>query len=240
MNKVIAWVKRIRIGQFSMAFLAGILLLVSTACSNATGTDAGMQAKRQDVPAGLQAVSGKKNPRPEVPEEADTNRFRRGTMNEFSDVDPRAGKAEATAAEKAAALKENAERNLDEPGNIGDKIKRNLGNTDAEDVGKNLKQSAKEAKNKAENTTEDLSKASRKGVENVKDNTQDSANKLTGGADRTAADVKETAKDTADELTRGANRTTTNVRENAKDTGNNLIENAQQAIENTGDFLQGK
>jgi hypothetical protein len=79
-------------------------------------------------------------------------------MNEFSDVDPRTKQAGA-AADKAAALKENAERNvIDQTSNVGENTRRILDKKgeNAEDLGKNLRQSAENTKYKAQDTADNL------------------------------------------------------------------------------------
>lgn len=247
MNRVIAALKKIRLGQILMAFLAGVLLFVSTACSNA-GNDAGVQAtnRRQDVPSGLQpnpAVPGKENPRPEVPEDAGTSRFKGGSMNEFSDIDPRAGQDEAAAADKAKALIENAERNvIDETGNVGETTKRILDKKgeNVKDTGRNLRGSAAGASEQAQGTARNLRQSTREATENVGQSTRETTRDLTKSASRATEDIKDTTQDTARGVTKGASRATENAQENTKAAGQNVIEKAQQAIDNAGDFLQGK
>lgn len=232
MNRVIAAFKRIRIGQILMAFVAGVLLFVSSACSNAP--DIGMQAKnpRTEVPGGTAT-----SPNPDV-----INTYRGGT-NDFNDLDPRQETGlENPAKDKAAALKENAQRNIDQPGNAGDKIQRSLDKTgeNAKDLGKNVSRSAEDTKNKAQSTADDLVKGTKQGVENIKSNTAGATKDLTRSASQTAEDAKQSTRSAAKDLSRGANETAEDVKGNAKDTGNSLIGKAQQAIENTGEFVQSK
>lgn len=245
MNKFITALKRIRLSQFLIAFLAGVLLLVNTACSN-QGGDTGVQARsRQEAPAGKLIDSGKDNPRPEVPDDAVTNTFKPGTMNEFSDVDPRAKGVDA-AANKAAALKENAERNvIDQTGDLGENTKRILDKKgeNVEQAGKNVKQSTENATNKAAGATEDFVKGTKQAAEDVKDSTLNTTRNLTRSANQAAEDAKQTVKaNTPDtrKLTRSASQAAQNATEDTKAAGNNLIDSAQKTIQNTNEFVQSK
>ena len=214
MNKLIAAIKKIRLGQFLTAFMVGILLFVSTACSLVQAKDAepgAVKGERQEVPSGGYAVPGKaKNPRVEVPGGTATspdssvrNTFQGGpTMNEFSDVDPRAEGLQEAAGKKAQALKENAERNvIDQTSTVGENTRRILDKKgeNAQDFGKNVKQSAESAVDKAQGTAEDFSIGTKRGTENIKDNTFDA----TKGINRSASEATEAVKDSAKDLTKG-------------------------------------
>jgi gas vesicle protein len=189
MNKIVHLLKRIQLRQILAAFMAGALLVITTACSG------GVEAQtppatglRQDVPAGLEAVPGKKNPRPEVPEKAETNTFKRSSMNEFSDVDPRAKESEKAAQAKAQSLRENAERNvIDESGSVGGNTQRILDKKgeNLSDFGKNLQRSAENTKDKAQRSVRDFSKGTQQGTENIKNNTLDAASGVKEGTART-------------------------------------------------------
>jgi hypothetical protein len=201
MNKLIAALKKIRLRQAFMVFMAGMLLLVSTACNRVqAGTPDGVvQGRRQEVPAGKLAVPGKENPRPEVPDTGITSKFEGGpTMNEFSDVDPRAKDLEKAATSKAQVLKENAERNvIDQTSNVGENTKRILDKKgeNFEEIGTNLQRNAEGAKEKAQGTAEDFAKGTKRGTENIKDNTLDATKDVNRSASRAADDVKDTTKD---------------------------------------------
>lgn len=219
MSKIIAWVKKIKLSQILMTFLVGVLLIVSTACNGSVQANTPGGATRQEVPSGTQPtgnVTPGKNPRPEVPGEATTNRFEKGTMNEFSDLDPRAKNVDEVSS-KAEALKQNAERNvIDQTGNLGENTKRILDKKgeNAEDFGKNVQRNAESAKDKLQGTAEDLKRGTQKGTENIKDNTADATKGVNRAAERTAANAKQA------------------IRENTPDT-NQLKRDAKQAIDNT-------
>jgi len=220
MNKVIAAFKRIRLGQIFVVFLAGVLLIVSTACSS-------VQAK---APAA-------KNPRPEVPggtatsPNSDVINTYEGGMNDFSDLDPRATETARSAADKAAALKENAERNvIDQTSDVGENTKRILDKKgeNAADLGKNVQRSAEETKNKAQSAADDVAKSTKQAAQDVKDTTVGATRDLTNSASRAADNVNAKAKGTADSVSKGINRTADNVKGTAKD----LSRSADRAADN--------
>ncbi|WP_052672496.1 DUF6658 family protein [Aliterella atlantica] len=219
MSKIIAWVKKIKLSQIVMTFLFGVLLMVSTACNGSVQANTPGGASRQDVPAGTQTtakVKADNNPRPEVPEEATTNRFEKGTMNEFSDLDPRAKNVDEVS-RKAEALKQNAERNvIDQTGDVGENTKRILDKKgeNAEDFGKNVQRNTENAKGKLQGTVEDLKRGTQKGTENIKDNTADATKGVNRAAERTAVNAKQA------------------IRENTPD-AKELKRDAKQAIDNT-------
>lgn len=236
MNRVIALLKKIRLGQMLMAFLVGVLLIVSTACSSAT------QAK---------TPGEGKNPRPEVPNEAVTTPYQ-GGMNDFSDKDPRT-KADPTA-EKAKALIDNAEKNMiDQTGNLGENTKRILDKKgeNVEQAGENLKQSAEDTKEKTKGAVSDVKQAAgdvkdsavgatKQAVEGVKNNTLGATRDLTRGVNQKADDLSSSAKQAVE-----------NVKENTKAAGRDVVDKAQQtpetvqnkanqAAENTSNFFKDK
>lgn len=247
MNKLIAAIKKIRLGQILTTFMAGILLFVSTACNNgpaqAKNPDGVVTGRRQEVPAGELAVPGKKNPRVEIPGGTATspdsdvvNKFQGGpTMNEFSDVDPRAEGLEKAASQKAQALKEQAERNvIDQTSNVGENTKRILDKKgeNVDEIGENLKRNAESAQEKAKGTAEDFAKGTKRGTENIKENTSDAVR----GANRSASQAAEDVKDSAKDLTKGASKAADEAKYSAKD----LTKDASQAADKAPGFFQSK
>jgi ElaB/YqjD/DUF883 family membrane-anchored ribosome-binding protein len=243
MSKIINWVKKVKLSQVILTFLAGALLIFNTACNGAQAT---APSNRPNVPSGVQPdkeLTSGKNPRPEVPNEATTNRFQKGTMNDFSDLDPRAEKAAgADIKDKAAALKANAERNvIDQTGSLADNTKRILDKKgeNAEDFGKNLKNNAEGAKDKIQGTAEDLVRGTKRGSENVKDNTLDATKGVNRAAENAKENIKQNTPDVRN-LTRDAKRNIDNTADNAKLSGKNLVDDTQNNVEKTGNFLQNK
>lgn len=246
MSKIFAWVKKIKLSQILMTFLAGALLVVSTACNSGSvqATTPGANT-RPEVPSGVQPDKriklGEDNPRPEVPEEATTNRFEKGTMNDFSDLDPRAKNVEQ-AANKAEALKENAERNvIDQTGNLGENTKRILDKKgeNAEDFGKNVRENTESAKEKIQGTVEDLARGTKQGTENIKDNTYDATKGVSRAADRTTENAKQAIKENTPD-TRELRRDSKQAIDNTKSAGKGLVDDTQTNVEKTGNFFQNK
>lgn len=243
MNRIAALLKRIRPSQILMAFMAGMFLLVSTACSSDKVQAQTPDGSRQQVPAGLEAVPGKRNPRPEVPERAVTNTFEGSSMNEFSDTDPR---TQDTASDKAKALVENAKRNvIDQTGDLGENTKRTLDKKgeNLEDFGKNVQRSAEDTKDTAQRKAEDFAEGTKQGAGNVKDNTLDAATGLKKGADRTAEDVKQNIKANtpdAEDLTRGTKQAARNAAENTRAAGRDAAEKTQRATQDTSEAVQDR
>ncbi len=244
MSKIASWIKKIKLNQIVMTFLAGVLLIVSTACNGSVQATTPGADTRPEVPSGTQP-SGKvtpgNNPRPEVPGEATTNRFEKGTMNEFSDLDPRAKNVEQ-AANKAEALKQNAERNvIDQTGNLGENTKRILDKKgeNAEDFGKNVQRNAESAKDKLQGTAEDLKRGTQKGTENIKDNTYDATKGVSRAAERTTENAKQAIRENTPD-TRELRRDTKQAIDNTKSAGKGLVDDTQTNVEKTGNFFQNK
>jgi dGTP triphosphohydrolase len=237
MNKIVHLLKRIQLRQIMAAFMAGALLVISTACSSGkVEAQTPITGSRQDVPAGLQAVPGKKNPRPEVPEKAETNKFEGSSMNEFSDVDPRAKQLEEATQAKAQELKENAERNIiDQTGSLSGNTKRTLDKKgeNLADFGKNVQQNAGETKDKAQRSLSNFTKGTQQGTENIKDNTLDAVSDVTKGTART---IDANTPDT-DELAGRAKQASRNAAENTKAAGKDAQNKLGQAAQGVRDAL---
>jgi len=252
MNRVIAAFKKVRLRQILMTCLAGVLLFVSTAC-NSAGAKTGAGSTRQEVPAGLQSetgVQGNKNPRPEVPGGTATspnrdviNSFQGGSMNEFSDVDPRAEQAGRAAADKAATLKKTAERNvIDQTSNVGENTRRILDKKgeNVEDVRRNLNESTENTKYKAQNTADKLGKAAQQGAENVKDSTLNATKDTTRGVNRAAEDVKDNSRGAFSGLNRSASRVAEDAPELVQNKGNETAKNASIFVQDkVNQFARG-
>lgn len=245
MSRIIAAIKKIRLSKILMVLAASFVLFTSTACNSVQARTPGLSGDRQAVPSGMQSenktqLRTSSNPRPEVPDEAVESRFEGGsTMNEFSDVDPRARGLEKAAAERAAALKKNAERNvIDQTGSLTENTQRTLDKKgeNLEDFGKNVQRSAAAAQDQAQGTAEDLQKATKRGTENIKDNALDATDDVTRSASRAADDVKDNTRAAARDVNRSASR----AAKNAKATGEDVANKAQRAADNTSSYVQDK
>lgn len=254
MNKLIAAIKKIRLSQILTTFLAGILLFVSTACNGAVqakSPDGVVSGRRQEVPAGKLAVPGKQaNPRPEVPGGTATspssdviNDFQQGktTMNEFSDVDPRAKGLEKSAANKAQALRDRAERNvIDETGNIGETTRNILDKKgeNVEEIGTNLKRTTEDTQEKTQGTLEDVAKGTKRGTENIKENTSDALRGVNRSASQAAEDAAEGVKDNTKDLNKSAKRAADDASGFFKSKANQAAESTQRNLNKAGEAIK--
>lgn len=208
MNRLISWLKSIRLERIVAVFLASILLMVTTACNN------GVQAKTaDDVKAS--------NLRKEVPSGAVSSPYE-GGMNDYSDVDPRKNSTEANA--KAKGLVDNAQRNIDEKsidspeqyvenyrsGTPLDQRVRNLG----EDIG----ESAKDVTNQA-------AKGQKENARNIQNATQSAANKADQASNAATSKANEAAKNVQ------------GVASDAGEKAENLGDKIKRAAQNTADAL---
>jgi hypothetical protein len=166
MKKLIASFIHIRIGKVIAVFLAGILLLVSTACSG----DNSLQAKTSDYPT------------PEVypPKIYDRNpqNYQDG-MNNLSDVDPRADMRDIN--RKSKQLIKDAERDV-----IGtnDNYRKNtqqlLDKTvrNPEELKQNIKQGTQEFGKYIKENVRDIGDGTKRGIDNIKENARTAPEEL--------------------------------------------------------------
>lgn len=178
MNKLFGWLKSIRLDRILTAFLVGILMFVSTACSGVASAKTADQI------------------RPEVPSGAVTNEYK-GGMNDYSDVDPRQSTSGAKA--KAKGLIDNAQRNIKE--NSVDSVDQYVENfRSGTPLGERVRNIGEDIGDSAKKLTKDVKKGSKDNFENLQNNTKnldskakDTGVKTTEGA---KAIVKENTKNT--------------------------------------------
>ena len=152
MNQIISLLNPTRLFRILTVFLAGLLVIFTTACS--------------DGPAN--ALD--KNGRPEVPSNAVSSPYR-GGMNGYSDVDPRATTSGANS--KANDIVKKAEGNIQKGADSLDKYADNYRKgTPLNERVENLTEDVGES---AKNTAKGVAKGTQRGVENLKENTQNAA-----------------------------------------------------------------
>jgi lysyl-tRNA synthetase class I len=215
MNKIITWLKRIRLDRIVTVFFAGILLFISTAC----GTTNALAKTADDA-------------RQEVPSKAVTNTYK-GGMNDYSDVDARRDTTEAKA--KAKALIENAQRNInqksvDSPDRYADNYRSGT------PLGERARRLGEDIGESAEEVTEGAAKGVQKGIQNIKENAQQAPGylKQTG---------KETANFDLDEAQTRANNSIKDTRQaldRASETGRSLGNKIQGVAQDTADAVKTK
>lgn len=214
MNRLTAFLKKIRAVQILTVFLAGILVLVSTACSRpdvTAGKTDGMTGKT-DVMTGKTADKI----REEVPSGAVTSEYK-GGQNQYSDVDPRTPNV-TTAEAKAQLLKEQAQHRIDtkSSSNVGENVRRVA--DDAPDkldqIGEKLNEDARTAQRKAD----DFGDKTKKGFANLKENTREGLK----GAKDIVKEATEGAKERAAEGTESLKYNVSQGQENVKDAARNV------------------
>lgn len=204
MNRLTAFIKKIRLGQLVTVFLAGILVFVSTACS---GTD---------------VIAGKTSDqlREEVPSEAVTSVYK-GGQNQYSDVDPRNANMTQTEA-KAKMLKDEAQRRIDTKAssNVGENVRRvaSEGPNKLKQAGDKLDEDVRAAKQ----NVDEFSKNTQKGIANVKENTREGLK----GAKEVVKEATEGAKDRVGEGTESLKYNLKQGKENVKEGVHTVKSNA--------------
>ncbi|NJN58781.1 MAG: hypothetical protein HC879_15420 [Leptolyngbyaceae cyanobacterium SL_5_9] len=163
MNKVFSALKRTQIVRVLVIFLAGVSMLLSTACSSTPNAP---------------KVSGEGSytggaPQMEIYKRVQPNE---GGMNEYSNVDPRANTSRAEA--KAKGLVDNAERN----------VRRGFDDVrEAPDqLGKVVREGGRNLNEQAQQTTKELQQGIREGSRNLSRNARETRE----GAANVVQDVK--------------------------------------------------
>lgn len=163
MKKVIAWLKSLRPAKVLTAFVASIFLLLTQACNN----------------PGIAAQPSQPGSQPPNTERYDPTKSYnlnspRGGMNNFSDVDPRAGADERAAEMRGKALRDNAQRNVDEKGidSPGQYVENYRQGTP---FGQRVKNLGEDIGSSAQELGEGVAKGTKRGMENIKENTQNAA-----------------------------------------------------------------
>lgn len=216
MNKIIAWLKSIRLAQVLTVFLAGVLLFVSTACSGDVSANSG---------------SGVKG---EVPN-SDVNSLYQGGKDKssYGDVDPRRDTSKTQI--KAKGLVDNAkaktEQSVNNPSELVESIKEGKPlDKRVENLGKNVGESVREL-------TEGVSEGTQKGIKNVKENSTDAAENVTKAAKRSAQDVKESTQKAAEDTAKSASRAAEDTADAVKEKVSEDVKTTQRALEDTADKL---
>ncbi|MEG4502169.1 hypothetical protein QUA81_01085 [Microcoleus sp. F6_B4] len=209
MKRLTAFLKKIRAVQILTVFLAGILVLASTACSrpDVTAGKTDVTAGKTDVIAGRTADKI----REEVPSGAVTSEYK-GGMNNYSDDDPRNQKLTSAEA-KAQLLKEQAQHRIDtkSSNNVGENVRRVA--DDAPDkldqIGEKVKEDARTAQRKAD----DFGDKTKQGFANLKENTREGLK----GAKDIVKEAAQGAKERAAEGTESLRYNTSGGQENIND-----------------------
>ncbi len=214
MNRLTAFLKKIRAVQILTVFLAGILVLVSTACT------------RADVIAGKTPEPTAKTSdqiREEVPSEAVTSVYK-GGQNQYSDTDPRNPTLTGVEA-KAKLLKEEAQRRIDtkSSSNVRENVRRVADDAPnkLDQIGDKMNDNARTAQRKAD----EFGDKTKEGFANLKENTREGLK----GAKEIVKEATEGAKERASEGTESLRYNVNQGKENVKDAARNVKYNAEDA-----------
>jgi len=190
MNRITSFVKKNR----PLQVLAVVFLSLSLMFSQAFDA----------IAATTKASSGEKS-QYYISKDRDALNSYEGGMNNFSDVDPRASKAENEAKAKAKALKRQAEKNVkNQSGNIVENVRRVA--NDSNKLGKNIQNQAESVKDKFGEETENFADSTKQGLRNIKNNAKDAGDYAGEIGDRTVGNplegIKEGANNAADSVKR--------------------------------------
>ncbi|MBH8573361.1 hypothetical protein I8752_10115 [Nostocaceae cyanobacterium CENA369] len=185
MKRVINWLKNYRPVKVLTVFLAGIVLIVTQACSSPGVATEPPQSNVQPKESGAQPYTKRYDPTKSY----DLNNPE-GGINNFSDVEPRAKADDKAANDKANALAKNAQKNIDQKGvNNPGEIGKNIRNTP---FGQKAKETGEDISDSAAEVGEGVAKGTQRGIENIKENVQNAAKyvKRTGEDTTKGAEVK--------------------------------------------------
>jgi hypothetical protein len=195
MEKVISWFKNIRLRQIISVLIAGLFLFFAQAC-NRPGV-AGQPPQPAGQPPNVERYDPTKS--------YDINTRYEGGMNNFSDVDPRSRAAEKAAKARAEALRENAQRNVEEKGiDSTEQYIRNY--REGTPFGERVKRLGEDVGSSAEELRQGVTKGTQRGLKNIQENAQNAAEDLSKNVQRAAEDagknIQRSTKDVSSDLTR--------------------------------------
>jgi len=210
MHKVIPWRKTIRLDRVLTAFLVGIMVFVSTACSGTAS------AKTAD------------EIRQEVPGSAVTSTYK-GGMNDYSDVDPRQNTTKAQT--KAKALIDNAQKNIntksvDSPEQYVENYQSGT------PLGERIQQIGENIGDSIDNLKEYVSKGTDENIQRTQENAQNAAENAKQAA-------KESA-DTAQSKVKSDIKTTKRTLEDVADKSENIGDKIKQSAQDTAESVKSK
>ncbi|PAX51588.1 hypothetical protein [Brunnivagina elsteri] len=191
MNRITSFVKKIR----PLQVLAVVFLSLSLMFSQAFDA----------IAATTKANSGEKSEY-YVSKDGDALNSYEGGMNNFSDVDARASKAENEAKAKAKVLKRQAEKNVkNQSGNIVENVRRVA--NDSDKFGKKIQNRAESVKDKLGEETENFADSTKQGLRNIKNNAKDAGDYVGEIGDRTVGNPLEGIKEGANNAMDSVKRT---------------------------------
>ncbi|MBW4641813.1 MAG: hypothetical protein KME23_02100 [Goleter apudmare HA4340-LM2] len=196
MERVISWFKNVRPLKIFTVFLAGMFLFLAQAC-NRPGV-AAQPSQPASQPPNVERYDPTKS--------YDINTRYEGGMNNFSDVDPRSKATEKAARARAEALRDNAQRNVEEKGidSTEQYIRNYRGGTP---LGERVKRLGEDVSSSAEEVRQGVTKGTQRGLENLQENTQNAAKDLTRNVQRASEDASKNIQRSAEDAASAVRRT---------------------------------
>lgn len=210
MSKVVSFFKSIRLGQILTVFLAGVLVLFTTACNGTA------QAKQPQLDTAKDAGP---NPVGQV-------QPYQGGMNNFSDTAP--GQAAKGTAEKTKALIDRAEKDINTKGidSVDQYVDNYRNGAPIQERTKNILDSAKDAAGNVKEDAKGVSAKAAKAGDRAADRTAELGSKLQNGADN----VKENTKQAGRDVGRNAKDTADAIKDKAADAAKSVKRAAEDAV----------
>ncbi len=204
MRRVINWLQNVRPVKVLTVFLAGVFLVLTQACSSGIAAQPSQPSAQPSSPNSSESYTKRYDPTKDY----ELNEPK-GGMNNFSDIDPRAKAGEKSAEVRAKALRDNAQRNVDQkgidsPGQYVDNFRKGT------PLGERVKNLGEDIGSSAGELGEGVAKGTKRGVENIKGNTANATQDLTKNVQRGAENAKINVQ-------RGAEDAKTNVQRSAED-----------------------
>lgn len=211
MQRLQKLVKSIRISRVVMIFMAGVLVLLNTACKpqapNVSGT--GLSNERKAQQTELYAP----------------NQEKKGGINRYNDVESSAdNRGDLKAKELVDSARSNLRKSIDTPEDLVENYK------DGAPLGERVKRLSNDVGESIENTANDVTDAAQRGVRNTQRNTENAAERATRSVERGA----EEASDFAQDRTRDAARATDRATNRAGRAAERAIDDATDRVGNPG------
>ncbi|NJN85129.1 MAG: hypothetical protein HC881_00840 [Leptolyngbyaceae cyanobacterium SL_7_1] len=187
-----SFVRSIRPSRVITVFLAGIFVLVSTACKppapNVSGTGSYNARKGQQT------------------ELYDTIQDRKGGMNQYEDVEPAASnRADLESKQLVDSARANLRKSINSPEDFVENYKEGTPLTER------VKRISNDVERSVENTADDVSDAAQRGVRNTQRNTQDAAERVTRNVEQGTEEASDFVQERTRDAARAADRATDRI-----------------------------
>jgi F0F1-type ATP synthase membrane subunit b/b' len=198
-SQVFASLRPMRFTRVALALVAGVILMLNTACSPSSPSVSGTGSYQE----GRKAQTELYRPIQE----------KEGGMNQYSDTDPRRNTSSLD--NKVQARVKAAERNLEKaqtPRDLADEVK------EAKPLRRGPEDISRRVENTVEDLTDDISEGTQRGIKNLKRNVKQARRDVGDALEDAADDAKALGKDTA----RAAGKATDQARNTFGDTSRDV------------------